>query len=138
VSLVQTGGFVGKAQSYIRGTVTDRFWAKVERGEDCWIWLGATDKKTKYGHFNDNTRTWLVHRWAYTETNGAISPNMVVDHICRNRLCVRPAHLEAVSHHENTYRSLVANGLDIVNSNAISGPKAPCEEHVCKWCGAAW
>lgn len=75
-----------------------------EKPEDCWTWIGAINKKTGYGKKQYCGRTELAHRWMYEQLFGMISPNLVIDHICRNRLCVNPRHLECVSVAENVRR----------------------------------
>lgn len=66
----------------------DRFWAKVERGPECWLWRGFLDKNG-YGKFN---KEW-AHRVAYKLGNGPITDGLLVLHRCDNPPCVNPAHL---------------------------------------------
>lgn len=82
----------------------DRFWSKVDkRGPDeCWEWT-ATKTRKGYGQFNYEGRTQRAHRVAYMIAIGPI-PRESLDHICRNRGCVNPSHLEPVSSRENTLR----------------------------------
>jgi hypothetical protein len=71
---------------------------KVERSDDgCWNWRGAI-KPNGYGVFSDEHRKQLhAHRFAYARFNGSIPDGTVIDHLCRNRRCVNPDHLEAVT-----------------------------------------
>lgn len=86
-------------------TEAERFWSKVDkRGpEECWNWVAG--KTAGYGGFHPSKEvTELAHRWSYREANGEIDPDLVLDHLCRNRACVNPAHLEPVSNIENLRR----------------------------------
>ena len=83
-----------------------RFWSKVNKSDSCWEWTGLT-VGNGYGRFWDaNTgRMALAHRLAYEMVRGAIPPGLHIDHLCRNRKCVNPEHLEAVTQRVNNMRS---------------------------------
>ena len=82
-----------------------RFFAKVEPEPmtGCYLWIGANDGRDGgYGTFWWKGRRLKAHRWAYAHTNGPIADGLVIDHICRNRACVNPDPLRAVTMRENT------------------------------------
>lgn len=70
----------------------------------CWLWTGALDP-SGYAVFNSDMSTKKAHRWAYQQWVGPLLPGMVLDHLCRVRHCVNPAHLEQVTHAENMRRA---------------------------------
>ena len=80
------------------------FWERVSLRGECWTWIGAFGT-SGYGLFKFNRRTELVHRLAYSMLVGAIPEGLHIDHLCRARDCVNPAHLEPVTCGENTRRS---------------------------------
>lgn len=87
-----------------------RFMAKVCLTDTCWTWTGAQmggGRMGKYGVFwvSSISQNVYAHRWSYAYTKGEIPEDLVVDHLCRNRLCVRPSHLEVVTYEVNRERS---------------------------------
>lgn len=85
----------------------DRFWSKVDRTDACWIWT-ASCQPTGYGQFmvreNGKSKNKYAHRVSYELSFGPIPDGLHIDHLCRNRKCVRPEHLEAVTCKENVSR----------------------------------
>jgi hypothetical protein len=92
-----------------RRNEAERFWEKVDRrGEDeCWPWLAGKHKG--YGAFREagyrsHERKAPAPQVAYRLTYGPLREGLEIDHICLNKLCCNPAHLDAVTHSENMRR----------------------------------
>jgi hypothetical protein len=93
-------------------TLEERFWSKVDKSGDCWIWTAAilSPAGTKYartggyGMFGVGSKVLRAHRVSYEMANGPVPPGLEIDHLCRNKKCVNPSHLEAVTHLENVRR----------------------------------
>jgi hypothetical protein len=77
-----------------------RFWAKVEKTEDCWIWTGARNPDG-YGNVGIRKKFMKAHRVAWMITSGPIPEGMRVLHRCDNPSCVKPDHLFIGSQYDN-------------------------------------
>lgn len=83
-------------------TTADRFWSKVNRTKTCWLWTAATHHG--YGRFSVDGVSIMAHRFSVSLREPLIE-GMEVDHLCRVRLCVNPAHLEQVTPAVNRQRA---------------------------------
>jgi hypothetical protein len=89
---------------------TERFWLRVGPHDEagaCWLWHGTTSRG--YGYFESyasGSRVRMTaHRFAYEAFVGPIPVGLELDHLCRIRNCVNPAHMEPVTHAENMART---------------------------------
>lgn len=87
----------------------ERILARFERSDGCWLWTGSVNTVTGYGAFtywrDGRVRMVGAHRAVYEVLVGPIADGMTLDHLCMTKRCVRPDHLEAVTHEENLRRS---------------------------------
>lgn len=91
----------------MKKSASERFWMKVTSAttdhRGCWDWASAkTD--CGYGSFWDGTRKVYAHRWSYEQLRAEIPEGLCIDHLCQNRACVNPWHLEPVTTSVNIRR----------------------------------
>lgn len=79
----------------------DRFWSKVDATGPCWEWTAARLSSGGYGAFRLNGKTQRAHRVAWELLVGPIPEGLVLDHLCRNPVCVNPDHLQPVTDRVN-------------------------------------
>lgn len=86
------------------GTVEERIFRQLEEtAEGCWEWRGHQGPNG-YGQLGGDGTTYRVHRLVYVMLVGPVPDGLVLDHLCRNRLCANPAHLEPVPEFVNFVR----------------------------------
>lgn len=97
-------------------TAQERFWSKVDKGQECWLWT-ASVTGAGYGQFYIAPTMRGSHRISYEWLVGPIPLGLDLDHLCRIRHCVNPGHLEPVTRSENNQRGLLS---------ALRVPKTHC------------
>lgn len=130
--------------------LTDAEWLRFLRSRGrtksgCWVWAGSR-LPTGYGKFNIKRHSMYTHRIAYMIFVGDIPAGLHIDHLCRNRACYNPAHLEPVTCRENVLRSPIhmaainAQKTECVRGHPLSGENlmlAPDGGRKCRACGRA-
>ena len=118
----------------MREVVRDAAWLAsqvvVEPETGCWRWTGRIDDRG-YGRYG---RRSVAYRLAYELHVGAIPAGLEIDHLCRNRACVNPAHLEAVTHAENMRRGAWGRRTACANGHPFDGPNTTGGRRVCRTC----
>lgn len=109
-------------RDHAREHLLERFLRHVEITDDgCWLWRGSIDPQG-YGRFSVSAalRARSAHRVSFNLFVGDIPEGLELDHLCRVTHCVRPSHLEAVTHRENLFRS---EAICTVNARKTRCPK---------------
>jgi HNH endonuclease len=124
---------------------TWRFWNKVDKSHSCWLWTGKT--RSGYGRFMVDGHYRSAHRVAYELLIGPIPDGAQLDHLCRNRACVNPGHLEPATARTNILRGTglaatesrqvyCVNGHHLYGDNVIVIPSRPNARY-CRECNRA-
>lgn len=116
----------------------ENFWKNVQITDGCWVWLGYKDRDG-YGIFNRKRGTLgtrRAHRIAYELEHGLVPPGHL-DHLCRNRACIRPSHLEPVTAKVNAERGEKAQKTHCVRGHEFNEANTyvkPNGNRACKAC----
>jgi hypothetical protein len=107
-SCARRGLVRGEFRKYVKGhsrRLAAREFVVEDRGyiTPCWIWQLTLDDKG-YGHAGRGGKVVAMHRFHFEQRYGPVPPGRELDHLCRQRSCVNPEHLELVTHAENCRR----------------------------------
>lgn len=110
-------------------SIRERFWSKVDKSGECWIWTAAI--RNGYGAFSITSgHSVIAHRFSWEASGKTIPEGLVLDHLCRNRACVNPDHLEPVSHWENIRRGISFSAKNARKTHCKNGHEFTVENTI--------
>lgn len=92
--------------------------AEIRGPNECWLWRGTISQRG-YGRFIFKGKTKTAHRVSFELVKGPIPTGLVIDHMCRNKICINPGHLRAVTPKTNT--------LSGISVTAVNSRKKKCK-----------
>jgi len=120
--------------------IVARFASKImiDPETDCWYWQGHLSR-TGYGEFWVGHERHTAHRWSYLLFVGPLPDELVLDHLCRNRGCVNPKHVEPVTNGENVLRGEGHSALNARKTHCVRNHPLPDERdgsgrRICREC----
>lgn len=103
---------------------------------DCIVWHGNICKHSGYGKVTSSGKTRSAHIVEWEKINGPKPPNLVLDHLCRNRACVNPGHLDLVTQRVNTLRGVGPIAMNAKKTHCKHGHELSGENllYTCRGC----
>lgn len=137
----------GKFANRYKMPAKERFETHIKKLDDgCWMWTGKINKNTGYGQHgvykNAIRKDYLAHRYSYELYIGKMPNGFCIDHLCRNRWCVNPDHLEPTTLKENVLRGIGVCAINhqkihCIHGHLLSGKNlyiTPDNRRQCKVC----
>lgn len=90
---------------------------RIVQSDNCWLWTGAVSVQG-YGIFMSNQ---MAHRYSYELFRETIPEGLVIDHLCRNKKCVNPDHLEPVTNKINILRGIAPSANNARKTHCKQG-----------------
>lgn len=123
------------------GGLAERVWVKLDKSGRCWEWTGTIDAVSGYGRIQVDGSCRYSHRVVYELLVEPIPEGLQLDHLCRNRACCNPAHLEPVTGKVNVERSERAQRSHCQQGHPYAGEnlyvytdKHGYEHRICRIC----
>lgn len=101
-------------------SVIDRLNKNIVKTEYCWTWTGRVSGKYGYPQISLSGRQVMAHRVMFEEVIRPMDPGETIDHLCRNRICINPEHLEAIPLRDNVKRMHAYRSLILENKRLIA------------------
>lgn len=103
----------------INSAITNRFWTKVNKTQDCWLWTANTCRDG-YGNITANKIQYKAHRYSLLIHGVAVPKGSIVMHTCDNPSCVRPEHLIVATQQDNIKDKVIKNRQAVGEAIGVS------------------